>query len=181
LDWWQAIGIILGGWVLSQRGEGLQGIVQIQQGIAEYRATKQDLYLSYALALLARAYSKLGKNEQGLKALAEALRFTKMNGVGYWEAEIYGLQGELLLAKGAPEEGAEQCYRQGLDIARRQHAKMLELRAAMRLSRLWQKQGKQTEAYRLLAEIYEWFSEGFDTPDLVEAKALLDSLSDSAH
>jgi DNA-binding SARP family transcriptional activator/predicted ATPase len=180
LEWWQAIGTILGGWILSERDEPMKGIVQIQQGIAEYRATKQDLYLPYSLALLAQAYAKVGKIEQGLKALAEALRFTKTNGMHFWEAEIYGLQGELLLAKGAPEDGVELCFHQALEVAQRQQAKILELRAAMRLSRLWQKQGKQAEAHRLLAGIYNWFSEGFDTPDLVEAKALLDSLPLSA-
>ena len=97
----------------------------------------------------------------------------------WWEAEIYRLRGVLLLRQpGTPQEEAEACLQQALDIARRQEAKSLELRAAMSLSRLWQQQGKQAEARALLAPVYGWFTEGFDTADLQEAKALLETLSD---
>jgi predicted ATPase len=95
-----------------------------------------------------------------------------------WEAEVYRLKGELLLARSAEHDAeAETCFRQALAIARRQQAKSLELRAAMSLARLWQQQGKRGEAYDLLAPIYGWFTEGFDTADLQEAKALLDALA----
>ena len=98
----------------------------------------------------------------------------------WWEAELHRLQGELLLAQAGARQQvpeAETCFQQALDVARRQEAKALELRAAMSLSRLWQQQGKRAEAYELLAPIYGWFTEGFDTADLQEAKALLETLT----
>ena len=95
----------------------------------------------------------------------------------YWEAELHRLRGELLLMQGAPLSEVEQCFHRAIEIARRQQAKSLELRAAMSLSRLWRQQGKRAEARDMLAEIYSWFTEGFDTADLREAKALLDELS----
>ncbi len=180
LEWWRTIGMIFEGWVLAEQGDVAGGVAQIQQGIAEFRATKQNIYLSYALSLLARAYMKLGKFEQGLKVLAEALRFTKTGGLHFYEAEIYGLQGELLLASGAPEDGAESCFQHALEVSRRQCTKMLELRTAIRLSRLWQRQGKHTDAHQLLTNSYIWFTEGFDTADLRTARVLLDELSPSA-
>jgi predicted ATPase len=100
------------------------------------------------------------------------------HGECYYEAELYRLKGELLLRQPAPDEQqSETCFCQALDIARRQQAKSLELRAATSLSRLWQRQGKRDEASELLAEIYGWFTEGFDTADLQEAEALLEALS----
>ena len=110
--------------------------------------------------------------------LAEALDSVDTTEECWWEAELYRLKGELLLALSADNAAAaETCFHQALVIARRQQAKSLELRAAMSLSRLWQQQGKRAEAYQLLAETYGWFTEGFDTADLQEAKALLAELS----
>jgi len=115
--------------------------------------------------------------------LTEALVIVHKTGERYYEAELYRLKGELLLRSGAQglrsgvQKEAEECFRQAIDIARRQGAKSLELRAVMSLSRLWQQQGKKGEARQLLAEIYGWFTEGFDTKDLQEAKALLEELS----
>ena len=101
-----------------------------------------------------------------------------MEGLRRWEAELHRLKGKLLLQQRIPDEAqAETCFHQAIDIARQQQAKSLELRAAMSLARLWQQQGKQAEAYELLVPIYGWFTEGFDTTDLREAKALLDELS----
>ena len=112
--------------------------------------------------------------------LAEALAAVEHTGGRFYEAELQRLQGELLRARAAePDPEAEACFRQALAIARRQQAKSLELRAAMSLSRLWQQEGKRDEAYELLAPIYGWFTEGFDTADLQDAKALLDELSES--
>jgi predicted ATPase len=108
--------------------------------------------------------------------LAEALAVTEHTGERCWEAEQYRLQGELLQAR-ADAWQAERCFRQALEIARHQQARSLELRAAMSLSRLWRQQGKRAEARDLLAPIYGWFTEGFDTADLQEAKALLDALA----
>ena len=110
--------------------------------------------------------------------LVEALAIGRQNGDRHWEAELHRRKGELLLMQQGQKVGeAEECFRQALDIARRQQAKSLELRAAMSLSRLWQQQGKQEEAHQLLAEIYAWFTEGFDTADLKEAKFLLEELA----
>jgi predicted ATPase len=110
--------------------------------------------------------------------LGEALAVVHNTGRRFYEAELYRLKGELLLARSAAHRAeAEACFQRALDMARRQQAKSLELRAAMSLSRLWQQQGKRTEAYELLAPIYGWFTEGFDTADLQEAKALLETLA----
>ena len=129
--------------------------------------------------LLAEAHGKVGKTEEGLTVLAEALATVDNTEERNWEAELHRCKGELLLMQQGQKVGeAEECFRKALDTARRQQAKSLELRAAMSLSRLWQQQGKQEEAYRLLEEIYGWFTEGFDTADLKEAKALLEELSD---
>ena len=131
----------------------------------------------YLLALLAEAYGKNGQAAAGLATLAEALGAVH-SGERFWEAEIHRLQGELLLARSAEHHAeAETCFRQALDIAHHQQAKSLELRAALSLARVWQHQGKQAEARELLAPLYSWFTEGFDTPDLQEAKALLAELS----
>jgi predicted ATPase len=146
------------------------------------------------LAFLAEAYGNVGQAAEGLNVLAEALACTHTTGERCWEAELYRLKGELLLQSGAqglesgvstPDAGlqtrdaeAEACFHQALDIARRQQAKSLELRAAMSLSRLWQQHGKRATARELLAPIYGWFTEGFDTADLQEAKALLAELRD---
>ena len=128
--------------------------------------------------MLAEVCDHLGYPEDGLQALAEAHTLVEQQEERYWEAEVYRLQGVLLLRQTeTPQAEAETWLRQALDIARRQEAKALELRAAMSLSRLWQQQGKRTEAYELLAPIYGWFTEGFDTADLQDAKALLAELT----
>jgi predicted ATPase len=132
----------------------------------------------YFLALLAEAYGRGGQVEEGLCALAEALAAVEKTGERFYEAELHRLTGELLLARAAANQAeAEGCLRRALDVARHQQAKSLELRAAMSLSHLWQRQGKRDEARRLLAGIYGWFSEGLDTKDLQEAQVLLDGLS----
>jgi predicted ATPase/class 3 adenylate cyclase len=167
---------ILQGWTLVEQGQGETGIAQMRQGLAAFRATGAELARSYYLALLAEAYGRVGQIEEGLQVVAEELARSDSSGGG--EVELYRLKGELLLARSAEHHTeAESCFRQALEIARRQQAKSLELRAAMSLSRLWQQQGKRAEAYDLLAPIYGWFTEGFDTADLQEAKALLDELS----
>src|SRR5262245_4793013 len=133
--------------------------------------------LPYHLALLAEAYGKAGQGAEGLRVLAEALTMVNSTGERNYEAELYRLKGELLLQQATEGDSeAETCFRQALDIARQQQAKSLELRAAMSLSRLWQRQGKHAEAHELLAPIYGWFTEGFDTADLQEAKGLLKAL-----
>jgi len=128
--------------------------------------------------VLAEACGKAGQIEEGLRALEEALEAVQAKEEHLYEAEVYRLKGELLLQQAMPDEAqAETCLQQALAVARRQQARSLELRAAMSLSRLWQRQGKRAAAHQLLAEVYGWFTEGFDTTDLQEAKALLAALT----
>jgi predicted ATPase len=136
------------------------------------------LQLPYYLALLVEAYGKAGDAEAGLRVLADALAAVHKTGERQHAAELYRLQGELLLTHDTPDtQAAERCLLQAVEVARQQQAKSLELRAAMNLSRLWQQQGKRTAAHKLLAPIYSWFAEGFDTADLQEARTLLEALS----
>jgi predicted ATPase len=173
-----ATGTIHRGWALAEQGQSLTGMVQIGEGLAVYRATGAEVDRAYFLALLAEAYGQGQQDGKGLIVLEEALALMDHQASVIWEAEIHRLKGKLLLARSAEHQGeAEACFHEALDIARRQEAKSLELRAAMSLSRLWQQQGKQAEARALLAPIYEWFTEGFDTADLQEAKALLKELA----
>jgi predicted ATPase len=180
-----AHGTIFQGWALAQRsaapgtGQGCreEEIAQIRQGLAAWRATGAQVFRPYGLALLAEASAQAGQREAGLALLAEALVVANDTGERRWDAELHRLRGELLLTPSAAHaEEAESCFGQALDIARRQQAKSWELRAAVSLSRLWQRQGKRAEAHALLAPIYGWFTEGLDTADLQEAKALLDEL-----
>jgi predicted ATPase len=166
----------LRGWALVEQGQGEAGIAQIRQGIAAERATGSRS--ANQLALLAKACRHLGQSEEGLRVVAEALASGNSNGEGRWTAELYRLQGELLLTLASEHHAeAETCFQQALEAARRQQAKSWELRAAMSLARLWQRQGKRTAARELLAPVYGWFTEGFDTVDLQEAKALLEALT----
>jgi class 3 adenylate cyclase/predicted ATPase len=173
-----ARGTILRGWALGAQGQGTAGIGQMCQGLAALRATGDELRRPQYMALLAEAYGGIGQSEEGLNVLAEALAAVEKTGGRFYEAELYRLKGELLRRQALPnEDQAETCFRQALDVARRQQAKSLELRAAMSLARLWQRQGQRTAARDLLAPVYGWFTEGFDTADLQEAKALVEALS----
>jgi predicted ATPase len=190
-----AQGTILRGWSLAEQGQREEGIAQIWQGLAVLRTTGTEVIRPYNLALLAEAYGGAGQTEEGLRVLAEALVIVDKTGERFYEAELYRLKGELTLQQfgvRSPEFGvpnpqhptpstqaeveAEACFHKAIEIARRQQAKSLELRAVISLSRLWQRQGKRKEAWEILAEIYDWFTEGFDTKDWQEAKALLEEL-----
>ncbi|MBI2486824.1 MAG: AAA family ATPase [Deltaproteobacteria bacterium] len=172
------MGTILRGWALAGQGRAEEGISQIRQGLTAWRVTGAELYQPYWLALLAETFGKVGQTEEGLTVLAEALAVVRKNEERYYEAELYRLKGELLLALSAENQAdAETCFRQAIDVARQQCAKSLELRAVMSLSRLWHEQGKKEEAREMLAESYGWFTEGFDTRDLKEAKELLEKMS----
>ena len=174
----RAIGTILWGWALAAQERGEEGLAQMRQGLVAWRATEAEITRTYLLALLAEGYGKVGQAEEGLRVLAEALAVVDKTGERYYEAEVYRLKGAFFLMRPiSDEQQAETCFHQALASARRQQAKSLELRAAMSLSRLWQQQGKRHEARELLAPIYGWFTEGFDTADLQEAKSLLDELS----
>ncbi len=175
---WLAHEEILRGWALVVQGQGEAGIAQMHAGLATWEAMGNKLYRPYQLLQLAWVYGTMGQAEAGLRLLAEA-RAAVPHGEGrFYDAERWRLEGELRLAL-SPEHHLEAatCFQQALAIARRQQAKSLELRAAVSLARLWQQQGKRAEAYELLASIYGWFTEGFDTADLQEAKALLGELS----
>ena len=174
-----AVGLVLRGWALAERGHGDEGIALIRQGLAE-SAGSPIWWRAHILALLAEAYGRAGKVDEGLAALAEALRAVDDKGIGFYEPELHRLRGELLLARGPDDPSdAEACFRRALASARRQGAKSLELRAALSLGRLQRGQGRRGEARRMLAEAYGWFTEGFDTLDLREAKELLEDLSSS--
>src|SRR5262249_48066054 len=170
-------GRILRGWALAMQGEAAAGVAHIRQGLAARQDVEHKLARSYYLALLAEASGQAGQPGAGLSAVAEAFALVEVTEERWWEAELYRLQGELLLQRSlADADQAEACFQQALDVARHQQAKSLELRAAMSLARLWQEQGRRAEAQALLAPIYSWFTEGFDTADLQEAKALLEGL-----
>lgn len=165
-------------WLLGH-GREQEGSAEVQQGLTAYRSMGARLELPYRLAQLAETYGSLGQPAEGLTVLREALALVETTGERWWEAELYRLQGELLLAQAGTQLGvveAEACMQKALAIARHQQAKSLELRAAMSLSRLWQQQGRRIEARQLLAAVYDWFTEGFDTVDLQQARALLGAL-----
>jgi predicted ATPase len=152
-------------------------MAQVRQGIAAFRATGAALAVPYLCTVLAEVCDRLGHPADGLQALAEAHTLVEQHEERYWEAEVCRLRGALLLKQpGTPQAEAEAWLQRALDVARRQEAKSLELRAAMSLARLWQQQGKHQAAHDLLAPLYGWFSEGFDTTDLQEARALLATL-----
>jgi predicted ATPase len=200
-----AQGRILRGWALAAQGQGAEGIAHVRQGLAEHRATGAKLGEPFYLELLVEAHRKEGQVDEGLRVVAEALALAATAGYHYHELELYRLKGELLLLQAASRPGAstilstisagaeaergrtipalplqtevEACFHQALGIARRWPAKVEELRTAVSLARLWQQQGKRAAARELLAPIYGWFTEGFDTADLREAKALLEELA----
>lgn len=167
--------IILG--VLADGDQTEQGIMQTRGGMAGLEGAGAALLLPIYQTRLAETYAKGGEIEEGLTVVAEGLALIERGQEHIWEADLYRAKGDLLLLKGADEAEVESCYHQALDIAQQQAAKTYELRVVMSLSRLWQKQGKTKEARTMLSEIYNWFTEGFDTVDLKEAKALLESLS----
>jgi predicted ATPase len=182
--YWLAEATILKGWTLAEAGQGAEGLTQMCEGLAAYAATGARLWRLYYLALMAETHSKVERVEDGLADLAEALDLVQSTGEREHEAELYRLRGELTLKQSpfasprfTDQKEAERCFHSAIDIARRQQAKSLELRAATSLARLWQQQGKQKEAHATLADIYNWFTEGFDTADLQDAKVLLDHLS----
>ena len=180
--YWLAWGMVIRGWALAAQGQAGEGMAQMRQGLAAIRATGTEIARSQDLGLLAEAQCTPGQAEDGLAAVAEALAFVGQTEERYYEAELYRLKGVLTLQshatdqKSKVEEEAEACFQKAIEIAKHQQAKSWELRAATSLARLWQRQNKQAEARALLAEIYNWFTEGFDTKDLLDAKALLEGL-----
>jgi predicted ATPase len=171
------VGPIMRGWALVTEGRAGEGIKQISQGLERYRATGAGFQLPHLLTPLIEAYKKIEQPEEGLTTLAEAQALVEKTGERYYEAELQRLKGELVLAQSPDDPAkAETCFHNALEIARRQHAKSLELRTAMSLARLWQRQGKEGEACQLLNDVFAWFTEGFDTADLRDARTLLNEL-----
>jgi adenylate cyclase len=182
------------GWALAKQGSREEGLAQIEQGLAFYGADVGEHILPYFLALLAETQRDMGRIPDALQSLTKALALAEKNGEHFYDAELYRLKGELTLQSSVLRLGssvtnpqslmpdaqveAEGYFLKAIDIAQKQQAKSLELRAVTSLARLWQSQGKRDEARQMLAEIYGWFTEGFDTKDLQEAKALLAELSD---
>jgi DNA-binding SARP family transcriptional activator/predicted ATPase len=174
----QAGGIIFRGWVQTEAGKVEEGIAEIRQGLATWQAMGAGMHLTHYLGMLAEAHAGAGQSEEGLSVLAEALSQVEETGERYYEAEIHRLKGELLLMQ-RDEAEAEASFQHAIEVARRQRARSWELRATTSLARLWQAQGKGSAARKALAEIFGWFTEGFDTPDLREARALLEELEGS--
>ena len=162
----------------ATQGRDAGGLVDIRQGLDAWRNTGAEFGLPYFLTLLAEAYGAVGQPEAGLRVVAEGLTLVDTTGERVWETELHLLKGELRLLTRTRHQvaEAEESILRVLDAARRQQAKSLELRAAMSLARLWQQQGKRAAAYDVLAPVYGWFTEGFDTADLQAAKVLLEEL-----
>jgi len=178
MPFWLAMGIFRRGWAIADQGHRPEGIVEMHRGLTAWRDTGAQLETTYRLALIADAYVSEDQAGEGPELLEEALTLAGATGERFWEAELHRLKGEFLLARSRDGQAqAEASFRQAIERARHQNAKSLELRALVSLSRLWQRQGKREEARRMLADIYGWFTEGFDTADLQEAKVLLDELS----
>ena len=170
--------MILQGWVLAQVGEIERAITEMKLGLAAYQATSAELWVPYFLGLLAEAYGKAGQPADGLRLLDEALTTAERTAERWCIAELDRFKGEALLAL-SPDHSAEAeaCFHKALAVARDQGARLWELCAATSLARLWRDQGRRVEAHDLLAPVYAWFTEGFDTANLKDAKRLLDQLA----
>ncbi|MFQ5937124.1 MAG: adenylate/guanylate cyclase domain-containing protein, partial [Acidiferrobacterales bacterium] len=174
-----ALVTVLGGWALAAQGHVQEGIAEMEQGLGGRGRTRgSPLRRPQNLVLLASAYETIGKTQEGRGAIAEALEIIAKTQERWCESEIYRIEGQILLSGSAKNQSAaEDSFKQAIEVARHHQTKSLELRAATSLARLWGDQGKRTQAQELLTPVYGWFTEGFDTADLKEAKALLDELA----
>ena len=160
------------------QGEPTQGIQYIREGLEAQLVRQAKVHRPWHLSLLAEAHVKLNEFEEGLACISEAFKIVEITNSRFWEAELHRLKGALLLQQATDNlNEAEDFFHEALNLARCQRAKSLELRAAASLARLWQCQGKRQDAYNLLAPVYNWFTEGLDTADLMDAKSLMDALS----
>jgi tetratricopeptide (TPR) repeat protein len=176
--YWLAHGIFYRGEKKALEGQVHEGIQEMQRGLEMALSTGTETCMTRLKCRMADACLKTGQFDQGLKAIAEAMEVMDKFDERYMEAELYRVKGELLKKKGAPEAEFEEMFLKSLEVSRKQQAKMFELRATMSLGRLLKKRGKKAEARKMMEEIYGWFTEGFDFPDLKEAKAFLDELSE---
>jgi predicted ATPase len=173
LPFWRAIGMIYQGWVKAEHGDVTEGVALLHAGSSAYRATGAEVWMPHHLTLLARAHEIAGRNEEAMTLLDEALQIVEGPGERWFAAEVYRYKGDLLLRQG-PSDSIEELYQRALSIAQEQGARLWALRAATSLARLRRDQGRDADARDLLTPIYGWFIEGFDTPDLKDARALLD-------
>jgi predicted ATPase len=170
-----ASGDIFRAWAKANNGDLTEGISILRSGSTAFRATGAEVWMPHHTALLARVYEIAGQIDEAVTLLDDALQIAERTGERWYAAEPNRHKGQLLLRQGN-SEAAEELYRRAMSVAQEQEAKLWELRAAVSLARLWGEQGRRAEARDLLAPVYGWFTEGFDTPDLKDAKALLDQL-----
>ena len=174
---WKAIGTAQRGCVLALTGKALDAIHVLTSGITASRSTGATLWMPFYLSCLARAHVDLRKFDDAWRCIGEAMTAVETTKERWYEAELNRLAGEIALQSPKPDTiKAEDHFERALAVARQQQAKSWELRAAMSLARLWRSQNKVQQARELLAPVYGWFTEGFDTRDLKEAKALLEEL-----
>jgi predicted ATPase len=171
----RAMGAIYRGWVKVKNGDVAEGLSLLRSGSTAYRATGAGAFMPYFIALLASACEIAEQIDEALSQMDDALQIVERTGERWFAAELNRHKGQLLLRQGHPE-AAEELYRKALSIAEEQEAKLWELRATVSLTRLRRDQGRRAEAREFLAPVYGWFTEGFATPDLKEAKTLLDEL-----
>ncbi len=177
IPFWLEWGRVLHGWAIAAQGEGEDGIAEVRRGLEAFRALTSRTMTANLLALQAEVYAGLGRPGEALSAIDEGFATMQLNGELWWEAELHRLTGDIVLAQHDGNQAeAEMAFSRALSTAHNQEARSLELRAATSLARLWQSQDKAGEARDLLAPIYGWFTEGFGTADLKDAKALLDEL-----
>ena len=177
LGYWRLNGLILRGWAMVREGAAEPGIALMRQNASDRAALGVSWYQSRYLCMLAEAYARLGQAEPGLRAIAEGKDLVARNDEHMWEAELDRVEGDLLKVQGALRPDIEACFARAIAVTRQQGAKSLELRAVSSLAGLWRDQGRHAEARDLLAPVYGWFTEGFDTADLIEAESLLDALA----
>ncbi|KVD91782.1 ATP synthase subunit beta [Burkholderia stagnalis] len=182
LPYWLAWGTFFGGWALTERDHLAEGIARMSEGLAADRAAGGEDQRSYFLALLADCHRRAGDRETGMRLLDEAMAILDKAGERCFEAELHRLKGVMLIDESNDDvsvsiDAAEACLQRAIEVARAQGARSLELRAVTSLARLWRRVGRVAEARQALSEIYGWFTEGFDTADLREAKALLEALA----
>jgi len=177
LGQWVGQSMILHGWAITLQGEGQAGIHQMRDGIVTMETTGAEALIPYYMSLLAEAYGNMAQPEIGLDVLERSFEIVDKNDERWYISDLYRLKGDLLLRLSLENQNeASVCFYQSLDLARRREAKSLELRAAISQSRLWRQQGKHDNARQALSEVYNWFTEGFDTSDLQEARAILEGL-----
>src|ERR1700730_4872827 len=175
---WKVGGILVKGSLLAVTGKASDAVRTITSGLSEWRATGTTVWMPTYLSFLAKAHAELGQFDEAWRCIGEATTIVQTTSESWYEADVNRVAGEIALLSPEPDvRRAEAYFERALAVARAQQAKSWELRAAMNMARLWRDQGKRNEAGDLLAPVYGWFTEGFDTPDLKEAAALLDELA----